>query len=392
MHYHSTLRTWHLYNERVIVRADLNVPLENNTILDDIKLKTLQPTLDYLIQQQVHVITLLTHIGDPKKEDPHYSTRLLIPWFIQHNYAVIYAATVQEISPLFATIPKGTIIICENMRFFPQEKGESLQFAHALKQCGDFYINDGFATMHRAETSITLLPTLFEKDKKTIGFYTEHELACIDTIMHKAKKPIVTFIGGKKIKSKLAILYDLLNVIDVLVLCPALSFTFLKAQGYDVGQSLVDETVLDQCNALYDAAKKRNVKIIMPLDFYVSHHGIKEPYYVAEAHAIPSNAIGISIGPRTINFLGKTIQKAGTIIYNGAMGFLENPSSLESMRILMQTITKSDAQTLITGGDTTAIMRYFNMQSLFTHISLGGGATLFYIAYKTLPGLQALNK
>lgn len=390
MLYQSQLHTWDLSDARVILRADLNVPINNGSLVDDSKLKTLQPTLDCIIKQ-AYAVTLLTHIGNPKNPDPAYSTQLLIPWFEQRKYTIVHAAHVNDILPLLHKIKKGTIILCENMRFFAEETQESIPFAEQLKECGDFYVNDGFAVMHRSETSVTVLPTLFTLERKTIGFYTENELNKIDSIMTNAKKPIIACVGGKKIKSKLPILYDLIDRIDALIICPALSFTFLKAQGYEVGKSLIDETALDACHNLYQYAQQKQVNIILPLDFYVSYNGIQEPYSLVSADAIPKDANGISIGPKTNTSLADILKKAQTIIYNGAMGFLEKPASLEGMHILMQTIAQTNAKTLITGGDTVAALHYFGMQSQFTHISLGGGATLFYIAHKTLPGLQALN-
>jgi len=392
MKYHSQVTAWDIRNAHIIVRADLNVPIFNNTIMSDLKLKALQPTLDYLISQGC-IITLLTHIGNPKNSDPALSTRILLSWFEKKEYTVVFAETVTSIPRIIEEVSEGTIILCENMRFFKGEKEESFDFAQKLKQCGDFYINDGFPCMHRKETSITLLPKFFVPEKKSIGFYTEQELRELDAFIATIKKPFVCIVGGKKISSKLPFLFELLDKdIDTLVICPAIVFTVLKAQHVPVGKSLVNDDLIDSCHDLMKKAQEKKVDIILPADFVISCNGFEPPYEIVNANAIPHDGIGISIGPHTNTSLEQVLGNAHTIIYNGAMGFLEKPDSLNGMHQLLQTIAHSNANTLIAGGDSAASTYYFGMQHSFTHISLGGGATLFYLLHRTLPALQALNK
>jgi len=391
MKYHSQLTIWDLRNARVVVRADLNVPISHDAIMSDLKLKALQPTLDYLISQGC-IITLLTHLGNPNHPDPALSTRVLLPWFENQHYTTVFSETVAGIPCIIEEVSEGTIILCENIRFFKGEKEEDINFAHELKQCGDFYINDGFACMHRKETSITLLPKLFVPEKKSIGFYTQQELHSLDTFIANIKKTCVCIIGGKKISSKLPFLFELLNKVDTLIICPAIAFTILKSEHISVGKSLVDDGLISSCQDLLIKAKEKNVRIIFPDDLVVSRDNFEPPYQIVSTNAIPNDATGISIGPRTNAFLEHILSDAHTIIYNGAMGFLEKPASLDGMYQLLQTIARSNAASLIAGGDSAASAYYLGMQHSFTHISLGGGATLFYLIHKTLPALQALSK
>lgn len=390
MSYKCQLPNWNIHNARIIVRADLNVPLGKQGILSDLKLHAIRPTLDYLIAQK-SIVILITHLGNPQTYDSTLSTRILLPW-IRQFYTVTFAETIADISLLTQNNAQGTIILCENIRFFKEEIEENMAFAQQLKECADFYVNDGFACMHRKETTITLLPQLFSHEKKTIGFYTQKELSNLDTIIHHAKKPMIALIGGKKLKSKMPYIYELFKIVDTIVICPALMFTFLKAQGISVGESLVDTSMIPVCQELLTWAQENNLKIILPIDVIISLNGITGPYTTVPSKHIPDNAMGISIGEKTIALLEQTIQRAQTIIYNGAMGFIEAPPTLNGMHLLLQIIAQSKAVSLIAGGDSVAAVYYLEMQKCFTHLSLGGGATLFYITHKTLPGLQVFNK
>jgi phosphoglycerate kinase len=385
--YTSALPSWNIKGKRIILRADLNVPMHNGMIQNDAKLKELLPTLDYLIRHE-SIITLVTHIGRPTGYDPLLSTMHLCPWFTQKQYSVLFAATVADAVLKSHHADPGTVIMLENIRFFPGETDHDMNFAHALKTLGEFYVHDGFACMHTHDTSNTLLPSLFLLNHKTIGFGVEKEMRILDALLHTLRKPFVVILGGSKLKTKINYIREFIAVADTIIICPALAFTFLKAQGIQVGESLTDDALLDEALTILSDAKNNNVPVVLPCDVQIEEG--KSDYRIVSVDAIPDTARGISIGKKSIETIKRSIHNAGTILYNGAIGFLEIPETITGMKMLLEAIAAANAQTIVAGGDTTAGVYSFGMQNRFTHLSTAGGATLDYALHKTLPTLQAI--
>ena len=265
----SKLHSWSCDNQRVFLRTDLNVPLHQGSIISYRRLQAIRPTLDCLIGQNAKII-LATHIGRPKGADPSLSTKHLIPWFEQHGYSVTFSPDVETANE--TTITPGTILLLENLRFFSGEKTSDLVFAKQLAQLADWYVNDAFGTLHRSDTSVYLLAEQFPREKRTIGFLVEKELAILNEFMNNPQHPATIILGGGKVADKLSLIKNLLFKADYIVLCPAIVFTFLQAKEDPVGKSLVDNNSIDLAQSILDKATQTNTQIIFPLDYQIAQN------------------------------------------------------------------------------------------------------------------------
>ncbi len=387
---HSQLPLLFVQNERVFVRADLNVPVENGRIEDDFRLKAVQPTLDLLIAEGARII-IGTHIDRPTGYDERFSTAHLIPWFKDHAYTVFFAATLEEAARYAQKLKPGELLMLENLRFSPHEKQPTNAFAQDLASLADYYINDAFGLLHRNDTSITVLPQLYPSTRKTIGLLVEKELSVLEHLRTHRHKPFLVFLAGGKVKDKLPLIEELLSFVDTLAVGPALSFTFLKAQGYPVGQSLVEDSLITQADTIMKEAERLHVKLLFPLDYLIAHNTLGGSTEIVAADAIPENGIGLSVGPKTLELYAQEISHARTIVLNGSMGIEEQPVSLESMHILLRTIAQSTAYSMIGGGESVAAVYHYGLEQDISFCSSGGGSLLAYLSHKELPGLLALQ-
>jgi len=437
----SKLPEWNITNKRVLLRADLNVPIDQGTILDDTRLQAIRPTLDLILQKGGHC-TLITHLGEPTAYDLHLSTEQLIPWFEKHHYTITFANTPAEALNNKSN-SDASITLLENIRFFPGEKNKDNAFAQELAQLGDYYVDDAFGTLHRTDTSITLVPLLFASDKRSIGLLVEKELRTLDKLREHPDHPFVLVLGGSKATTKIPLIEYFIdggisegpfvlslskdrprnastqpslksfgghgrpesavafgvggsartrrNKVDTVLLCPALAFTFAKALGKPVGKSLVDDTLLSACRNILQKSREQNIDIVLPIDYQIAYDTIAKPFALVDADAMPENGIGISIGPKTIELFKKKMNDAKTIFFNGAPGFIDQPETVEGAKNLLHAITANAANTILSGGDSIAIAHRFGLLHNFTHISTGGGATLTYLSGKTLPGLECFK-
>lgn len=383
----SHIEQWNLENQRLFLRADLNVPLLDGKILDDHRISSLLPTIN-LIQNKGAKIILATHIGRPKEPTEELSTRILIPWFMHHGYTIDFASTPEE-AVKKSLINNDAIVLLENLRFFPGEKNKELQFAQKLAQTADYYVNDAFAALHRDDASIALLPTLFAPDKRSIGLLVAHELQSLQKLKNP-KKPFVFIAGGGKVIDKLPLFEGFLDKLSAVLLCPAFVFTFMKAAGQEVGKSLVYPDADQLIKDFLAKAKKQNVKIIYPKDFLITRNSLTGPLTIVKANTIPNDGFGISIGPETIKTFQPYIRNAKTILYNCAMGFFERPETLEGTHKLLKMVGLSKGYSVIAGGESVAATNYFGLQNKMNYLTTGGGALLTYLAGKKLPGLQVL--
>lgn len=383
-----------LENEIVFLRADLNINLQELKSHDPAKLKALLPTLDMLIEKKAKIL-LATHIGrpevdEPRKYDEKLSTKQLLPWFEKHGYSIEFATSPKKAYEKIQQFHKQ-IILLENLRFWPEEKNSNLPFAQELRGSSSYYINDAFATMHRNDTSITLLPTLFDKKHKTIGLRVEKELENLKPLIKNIQKPYTIFLGGGKPSDKIGLIIGLLHHASTIVLCPATCFTFLKAQGKQVGKSLVADDQIDSAREILEKAQEKNVKIIFPADYVVAEDSFDGPLSIVSAENFKSNHVGIATGPKTLETLKPIIENSQTIFFNAAMGALERPESTLELERLLYQVAQSPSYSVIGGGDSVAAANFYKLSDKFSFCSTGGGATLCYISGNDLPGLDALR-
>jgi phosphoglycerate kinase len=382
----SLLRSLPLNNTTIFLRADLNVPIKDGKILNDYRLYAIKKTLSFLLEHHATVI-LATHIGRPQNQDPDLSTRYLLPWFTQHGYTIFFAEHLEQVPSLIKE-HKGAIILLENLRFYPGEQDHDPYFAHQLARGADYYVNDAFATLHRTDTSITLLPELFAPEKRSIGFLVEDELQHLHRLIESPARPFSLILGGGKIDTKIPLLNNLMPHIDNLLLCPAIVCSFLKAMGKPVGLSLVDDTALATCTALLDTARTHNINVLFPLDYHIAHGSFTGPLSYADADQFPSDGIAISIGPKTYEYFGAVIRKSKTIFYNGLMGTVSRKETLDGMNAILNAMADSSGYSVVGGGDSVAATQILGHADDIDYLSTGGGATLSYLSGAPLPGLR----
>lgn len=385
------LSNFNLTNKRVLLRADLNVPLKNGTIMNDYRLQAILPTINY-IQCAGGKVILATHIGRPTGKDESLTTRLLIPWFVSHGYSVDFQADLTKAYSQSFNDPH-TILLLENLRFFSGEKNNDAHFAQQLAKLGDYYVNDAFGTMHRTDASITITPTFFSPENRTIGFLVEHELKILTQLRDNPTQPFSLVLGGGKVADKIPIITALLPHLHALFLCPAISNTFVKAIGKSVGKSVVDEESLPLCKEIIHQAEKLGVMIQFPIDYYIARDSFNGPIVSdpVTADRFPESGVALSIGPETVSLYAKECMKDHTLFINGLMGDIRRPETLRGTQQLFNAIGQSSAFSIIGGGDSVAAVYQLGDASLFSYLSTGGGATLAYISGQPLPGLTVLQ-
>jgi len=381
----SHIKSFQLNGKTVFLRADLNVPLKNGVILNDHRIKALQPTIDYLLSQHATIV-LATHIGRPDDHEPDLSTRHLIPWFKEHGYQITFAPTLEQLPHLLQK-ERGTIILLENLRFYPGERNHDPHFAQQLAHNIDYYVNDAFAALHRADSSITLLPELFAPEKRSIGFLIEHEIANLNRLIQAPAQPFTLILGGGKIETKIPLLQKLIPHIDNLLLCPAIVFTFLKQLNKPVGLSLVDESTVETCKKLLAQAHAHGVNVLFPVDYQIAQGSFEGPLSYADADQFPADGVGVAIGPKTYPLYANVIRNSQTILYNGLMASAARKETLGGMNAVLNAMAASAGFSVIAGGDSVAAAQMLGHTDDISYLSTGGGATLSYISGAPLPGL-----
>jgi 3-phosphoglycerate kinase len=386
---HSKLDAWDVTNKRVLLRTDFNIPLKDGQIIDDFRLRIAKPTIDYLYQKKARII-IITHMARPKKFDPHYSTKILLPWFEKQGYVIHFAPTIEQAYAL--SQEKAGIIMLENLRFFPQEQTPTPSFAQKLACLGDYYVNDALSVCHRNDTSISLLPACFPSDKRTIGKLFEKEFAILWMLKNSPAHPFCLVMGGAKITDKIPLIKHLLAHVDVILLCPALVFSFLYAQGKPTGKSLIDTTLKQACQEIISAAQEQKKQLIFPVDYQVACNTIDSPLsIISSADDFPPQAIGISLGPKSAQLFAQEIMKSKTILLNGPCGFIERTETLQSMNVLLDAMKKTPGRAIIAGGDSLAYAHALAKDKIMDSLISSGGAALAYLSGHVLPGLRALN-
>lgn len=371
MEYCSALPSWNLHGKRVFLRADLNVPLANGTIMDDFKLKQLIPTLNLILKKESKII-LATHIGRPDYAQPELSTRHLVPWFTHQGYSVQFCETIES-AFTHSKHDLKTIVLLENLRFFPGEKNHDPEFAAQLKKLADVYVNDAFGTLHRTDTSVLALPELFLKNQRTFGLLIQSELRQAQKLMHP-KRPFCLIVGGGKVKNKLPLITALLPQVNSLLLCPAIDKAI-----HD------DKTIFE---SIAQTAKKDRITIEFPQDYLVGKDLVTGPFSIKKSTELMPADFPICIGPETQKKYAHIICQSKTAFYNGLMGNLDNPETLTGVYALFTAMQKCDFA-LIGGGDSTAAARKLGFEKKIA-LSTGGGALLAYVSGQKMPALEVL--
>lgn len=382
-----------LKNNKIILRVDFNVSLnKDHTIANDARIKQSLPTINYLLKNRNKLI-IVSHLGRPKEKDSTYSLKNVaqdLQNYLPDYKVILVDDFLLEVNKTtFDQQKDNEIILLENIRFFSEEEANEDTFAQKLSKLADIYVNDAFAVSNRSHASIVAVPKYLPHYG---GLLLKKEIQMISRTIHQPKKPFLAIIGGAKIKTKMDLLNKLTEITDDLIVGGGLANTFLLAQGFDVGQSLCDKDNLDQVRRLFFLAAEKHTTIHLPVDAIVGFPNKNEAQTVS-IEQIPQNMQILDIGPQSQAKFAALIGKAQTIIWNGPVGYFENPAFKGGTDFIYYSITQNQTATsIVGGGDTIAAISKKEYLDKITHISTGGGAMLEFIEKGTLPGIEALKK
>lgn len=388
----KTIKDIELTGKKVLVRCDFNVPMDENlNITDNIRIVAALPTIKYLLENNCKVI-LCSHLGRPKGEFKSEFSLLPVAKELSRllGKEVIMAKDVigEDATSKAANLNEGEILLLENVRFHNEETDNDPEFAKKLADMAEIYVNDAFGTAHRAHASTEgvakYLPAVS-------GFLIEKELAFLGNALDNPERPFVAILGGKKVSDKIGVINALLEKVDTLIIGGAMAYTFIKAQGYEVGNSICELDKLDLALELMAKAKEKGIKFMIPVDTKVGKEFSKDTESkVVKSTEIPDGWEGFDIGTETIELYTKELETAKTVIWNGPLGLFEFDQFATGTNAIANKLAEIDAVTVIGGGDSAAAIEKIGLADKMSHISTGGGASLEFLEGKKLPGIECL--
>jgi len=386
-----------LKDKKVLVRVDFNVPLDENlNVTDDIRIVSSLPTIKKIINDGGKVI-LMSHLGRPKgKVNPKYSLKPAAEKLSEHlgkNVLLAPDCVGDEVKKIVDNMKAGDVVLLENLRFHEEEEKNDPAFAKDLASLGDVYVNDAFGSAHRAHASIEGVTKFVEKC--AAGYLMQKELEYLGSAVSSPEKPYCAILGGAKISGKIDVINNLLDKVDTMLIGGGMAFTFFKAQGKEIGKSLLEEEKLSLAKELLDKVKQKNVKFLLPVDVVVANEFNNDALSeTVSVDNINPDKMGLDIGTETIKLFKEEIGKSKTIVWNGPMGVFEMPNfakgTFEIAKALAE-VTSSGTVTIIGGGDSAAAVAKAGLEDKVSHVSTGGGASLEFLEGKTLPGVAALT-
>ena len=416
----KTINDIDLTNKRILLRVDFNVPLKNGVIQDDTRIKAALPTINYIIEHNPKSLVIMSHLGDPKKdakkakekadkdgkpfdeaafiEGKHKMKPIAERLSSLLGKAVKLAPTAIgiETKKMVESLTTGEILLLENTRFHKEETSKEAAdrgaMAKQLAEYGDVFVNDAFGSAHRAHASTE---TVAHYLPAVAGFLMEKELAYLEKATSHPIKPYIAIMGGAKISGKIDVIQNLMGKVDALLIGGGMMFTFFKAQGMEIGKSLLEEDKIDLAKKIIDEAKAKNIKLLLPVDCVVAEKFDNEsPTTIVYVNAIPADSVGMDIGPETIKLFTEEVRKGKTVVWNGPMGVFEMSNFAKGTNAIAQALvdaTKLGATTIVGGGDSAAAIAKAGLEKEVSHVSTGGGASLEFLEGKELPGVAALN-
>ncbi|WP_104735109.1 phosphoglycerate kinase [Hanstruepera ponticola] len=392
----KTLNNFNFENKKALIRVDFNVPLnEDYQVTDATRIKSAKPTIIKILEDGGSCI-LMSHLGRPKGKEDKYSLKHIVDK-AEDILGVEIKFTEDCVGPEAQEAAKnlqpGEILLLENLRFHEEETKGDEAFAKQLSELGDIYVNDAFGTAHRAHASTTIVAQFFS-DKKCFGYLLQQEIESIKKVMETGEKPVCAVLGGAKVSSKITIIDNILDKIDHLIIGGGMTFTFVKAQGGAIGNSLVEDDKLELANTILRKAKEKNVEIHLPVDAIIADAFSNDAHTnTCEVNKIPDGWMGLDVGPKTEALFADVIKSSKTILWNGPLGVFEMANFAKGTIALGYAIaeaTEDGAFSLVGGGDSVAAVKQFDFEDKVSYVSTGGGAMLESLEGKTLPGIAAI--
>ena len=386
--------------KRVLVRCDFNVPMKDGKITNDKRIVAALPTIQKLIKDGGKVI-LCSHLGKPKNgpEEKFSLAPVAVRLSELLGQKVVFAnddnVVGENAKAAVAAMQDGDVVLLQNTRFRKEETKNEETFSKELASLADAYVDDAFGSCHRAHCSTEGVTKYTSPN--VAGYLIGKELSIMGKALDNADRPFVAVLGGAKIEDKLNVINNLLEKVDTLIIGGGMAFTFLKAKGYEVGKSLLDESKIDYCKDMMGKAAQKGVKLLLPIDT-VCAAGFPDPIdgpvetTVVDSDKIPADMEGLDIGPKSRELFADAVKSAKTVVWNGPMGVFENPTLAQGTLAVAQAMADSEAVTIIGGGDSAAAVEQMGLGDKMTHISTGGGASLEFLEGKTLPGVACLDE
>ena len=390
----KTVKDINVKGKKVIVRCDFNVPLKDGSITDDTRITAALPTIKYLIEQDAAVI-LMSHLGRPEGEaNMKYTLKPVADRLSELlGMDVIFAQSDvvvdEDVKAKAASLEGGKVMLLENVRFRKEETKNGAEFAKELASLAEIFVNDAFGTAHRAHSSTAgvadYLPAVS-------GFLIEKEIKFLGNAVENPKRPFVAIMGGAKVGDKISVIENLLNKVDTLIIGGGMAYTFYKAMGLEIGTSILDAESIDLAAELLNKAEAKGVKMLIPVDVVCAKEFKNETEMLTcSREDMPSDMMGMDIGPETVALYKEEIAKAETVVWNGPMGVFELENFAKGTFEIAKALSESKAITVIGGGDSAAAVEQFGLADKMTHISTGGGASLEFLEGKELPGVAVLE-
>ena len=380
--------------KKVLVRCDFNVPMKDGVITNENRINAALPTIQKLVNDGAKVI-LCSHLGKPKNgpEAKFSLAPVAVALSAKLGKTVVFAdddnVVGENAKAAVAAMNNGDVVLLQNTRFRKEETKNIPEFSQELASLADAYVDDAFGSCHRAHCS-TAGVTDYIKDT-AVGYLMEKEIKYLGNAVNDPVRPFTAILGGAKVADKLNVISNLLEKVDTLIIGGGMAYTFIKAQGYEVGKSLCDDSKLDYCKEMMAKAQEKGVKLLLPVDHVCAKEFAADAEPVVTGEDIPDDLMGMDIGPKTVEMYKDAVKGAGTVVWNGPMGVFENPTLAAGTLAVAKAMAESDATTVIGGGDSAAAVQQMGLGDKMTHISTGGGASLEYLEGKELPGIAVIQ-